>query len=94
MEFQFGTETRDQYCSMELAAAAHKLVTEAFPVKEGENVLITADSSSDARVVDATACAVKVAGATPVVCWFPQLPEPMQQPPALAGTHSSVHFLC
>lgn len=82
MEFQLGTETRDKYCAMELVAAAHKAVTEAWPVRPGQNVLITADSSSDSRVVEATAGAAMAVGGIPVVVWFAQLPEPMQQPPA------------
>ena len=40
-------------------------------VEKGENVVITADSSSDQRVVEATANAVFSVGANPVVIYYP-----------------------
>ena len=55
MEFAIGTEPRPEYLSYELAKSARMLVEEIFPVAKGENVLITADTASDSRVVDATA---------------------------------------
>jgi len=82
MEFLLGTETQDGYCRMELAAAAHKLVSDVTPVKPGQNVLITADGASDARVVNAVAGATMAAGGVPVVLWYPIMPAPMQEAPA------------
>lgn len=82
MEFALGTEPRSEYYQLELAHAAHKLVTEVRPVRPGQQVLITADTASDMRVVRATAAAVHTVGATPCVIWYATLPEPMQPPPA------------
>jgi hypothetical protein len=58
MEFALGTEPRNEYYEIELAHAAHKLVTEVRPLQPGQQVLISADTASDARVVRATAGAV------------------------------------
>ena len=45
------------------------IVKELFKVKPGENFVITADSRSDERVVNATARAIYAAGAKPMVIW-------------------------
>jgi len=58
----------------ELAEAARRLATKILGVKPGEEVVITADSGSDWRVVTATAQAIKLAGGKPVVLWF-NMPE-------------------
>ncbi len=85
MEFTLGTEPRTEYYEIELAHAAHKLVTEVRPVQPGQQVLISADTASDARVVRATAGAVYSVGGVPTVIWYPTLPAPMQEPPAPLG---------
>jgi len=90
--FTLGTEARDEYYAIELARAAHRLVTKVRPVEAGQQVLITADTASDARVVQAAAGAVYAVGGVPTVVWYPTLPEPMQAPPtpvsnAVLGTH-------
>lgn len=54
---------------MELAQAAYKLVKEVLKVSKGEEVVITADTMSDWRVIEATANAVKIVGGKPVVIW-------------------------
>ncbi|HWQ17955.1 MAG TPA: hypothetical protein VNL13_09020 [Sulfolobales archaeon] len=54
----------------ELAEAARKLVDKVLHIRPGEEVVITADSGSDWRVVVATAQAVRLAGARPLVLWF------------------------
>ncbi|MDH4208146.1 MAG: hypothetical protein OEV76_04660 [Anaerolineae bacterium] len=77
-----GTESRREYKRLELAAAARKVVEVAMPVKPGEQVVITADTSSDERVVWATAQAVYAMGATPSVIWYEALPNPCMDPPA------------
>ncbi|MEM3617745.1 MAG: aminopeptidase [Candidatus Bathyarchaeia archaeon] len=59
-----------QYYEYELAKAAHKLATEMFKLKPGETFVITADTESDPRVVDATAGAAFAAGAKPMVIWL------------------------
>ncbi|MGQ9746690.1 MAG: hypothetical protein ACUVQZ_02845 [Candidatus Caldatribacteriaceae bacterium] len=55
----------------ELSKAALILTQELFKLKEGETFLITADTESDERVVDATAGAAFALGAKPVVVWIP-----------------------
>lgn len=71
MEFALGTETQREYLSVEVAAAARKLVEQVMLVRPGEQAAITADTSSDPRVVEATASAAYAAGAVPVVLWYP-----------------------
>jgi leucyl aminopeptidase (aminopeptidase T) len=91
--FAQGTEPRDEYYEYELAHAARRLVTEVRPIEPGQQVLITADTAADARVVRATASAVYSVGGVPTVVWYPTLPEPMQEPPtpvAKAATGADV----
>jgi len=54
----------------ELAKAADILTRELFKLKPGETFVITADTESDARVVDATASAAFAVGAKPMVIWL------------------------
>jgi len=70
MEFVLGTESLRDYLSYEVAAAAQKLVRDVMLAKPGEHVAITADTSSDGRVVEATAKAAYAAGTRPVVLWY------------------------
>ncbi len=70
MEFALGTETLREYLSYEVAGAARKLVADVMLAKPGEHVAITADTSSDPRVVEATAQAAYAAGAVPSVLWY------------------------
>ena len=81
MFLSFGTEPTQAYYSFELAQAANKLVTEVRPLRKGEQVLITADTASDLRVIMATAGAVLAVGGVPTVAIYPTLPAPMQAPP-------------
>ncbi|MEM3627399.1 MAG: aminopeptidase [Candidatus Bathyarchaeia archaeon] len=60
-----------QYYEYELAKAAHKLASEMFKLKPGETFVITADTESDPRVVEATAGAAFAVGAKPMVIWTP-----------------------
>jgi leucyl aminopeptidase (aminopeptidase T) len=57
------------YYEYELAKAAHKIVSEMLNLKRGETFVITADTESDHRVVDATAAAAFTVGAKPLVVW-------------------------
>lgn len=81
MSASLGTESLPEYYAWELLQAANKLVTEIRPVAKGQQVLITADTAADLRVVRATAGAVIIAGAVPTVIVYPTLPEPMMEPP-------------
>jgi leucyl aminopeptidase (aminopeptidase T) len=54
----------------ELGRAADILTRELFKLKPGETIVITADTESDERVVDATARAAFACGAKPMVVWL------------------------
>ncbi len=85
MALAIGTETGGEYRFLELAAAARKLLEEAMPVKPGEQMVITADTSSDERVVLATAQAAYALGAIPTIIWYETLPNPCLDPPPPVG---------
>ena len=51
MEYPVGVEMSNTYLSFEVTSAALKLVRDFMLVKEGENVVITADTSADFRVL-------------------------------------------
>lgn len=55
---------------LELAEASFKLVRDVMKVREGEDVVITADTGSDWRVIESTAQAVMVVGAKPITVWY------------------------
>jgi leucyl aminopeptidase (aminopeptidase T) len=72
--------TRDWYW-IEMGRVGRKLVNEFFPVKEGENVVVTADSMSDTRVVQETVKAIYAAGAIPTLIVHPITKEATSDPP-------------
>ncbi|GAH06152.1 unnamed protein product, partial [marine sediment metagenome] len=74
----------------ELMHAAYKLVTEMRPIRPGQQVLITADTASDKRVVQATASAVYTVGGVPTVVTYQTQDEPMQEPPRPVSAAASV----
>jgi leucyl aminopeptidase (aminopeptidase T) len=82
MEVHSRVESRREYLALEAALGARKLIEEVMLVKPGENVVLTADTSTDARVVDATAEAAYAAGATPTVLWYETRPSSATEPPA------------
>lgn len=63
----------------ELAKAARVLVEELMGLKAGETFVITADTLSNERIVNATAAAAHAIGAKPMVIWTatPDGPGPM-----------------
>ena len=75
----------------ELGKAADILVKDLFKLKEGETMVITADTESDERVVNATARAVFAAGGKPMVIWLAsplgvgKAADPMFPTESLAG---------
>jgi len=85
VELLIGTEGRNEFLSFELAKSAKELVENVMLVKEKENVVITADTSSDERVVRATANAVYTAGAIPIIIWYETRPTPIIEPPKPVG---------
>ena len=54
----------------ELGKASKIITEELFNLKPGETFIITADTESDPRVVDATASAAFAIGAKPMVIWM------------------------
>lgn len=75
----------------ELGKAAEILTRELFKLKAGETFIITADTESDERVVDATARAAFAAGSKPMVIWLAsplgvgKAADPMLPQEALVG---------
>jgi leucyl aminopeptidase (aminopeptidase T) len=59
-----------EYYEYELGQAAHKIASELFKLKAGETIVITADTESDRRPVEALATAAFTVGAKPMVVWL------------------------
>ncbi|MGA9350236.1 MAG: hypothetical protein WBW48_15745 [Anaerolineae bacterium] len=81
MELALGTEPTRTYLAFELARGARTLIEDVMLTKPGEQVVITADTSTDWRVVEATAQAAYAAKATPTVVWYESRPGPVIEPP-------------
>ena len=75
-------EARDEYYAFELARAAWVLVRDILDVKAGQCVILTVDTQTDSRVVDATAKAVYAAGASPIVVSYHTQRAPQMELPA------------
>jgi len=82
VEYKIGTETHNSFLNFELANSAKKLVKDIMLVKDKETVAITADTSSDWRVVQATANAVYCVGAEPVAILYETRPNVSMEPPS------------
>ena len=80
MEYPIGVEMSNTYLSFEVTNAALKLVRDFMLVKEGENVVITADTSADFRVVEAVAGAAYSVGANPVIIHYPTSGKAYEEP--------------
>lgn len=80
-----------KFYEYELGKAADRLVKDMFKLKEGETIIITADTESDESVVNATARSAFAAGAKPMVIWLPsplgvgKAADPMLPVDALTG---------
>ncbi|HUK50630.1 MAG TPA: hypothetical protein VLV18_06295 [Terriglobales bacterium] len=59
-----------EYYEYELGQTAHKIASELFKLKTGETIIITADTESDRRSIDAVATAAFAVGARPMVVWL------------------------
>jgi len=57
------------YYEYELGKTAHKIASELFKLKPNETFIITADTESDPRAVNAMATAAFAVGAKPMVIW-------------------------
>ena len=85
MEFNLGIEPRDEYLSFELAKGAMTLAKDIMLIAPGENVVISMDTSTDKRVVDAVAGAVYSIGGVPAVINYPTAKNTGLEPPAPVG---------
>ncbi len=82
MDLKIGTEVAGEYYAFEVVAAARKLVQDIMLTQPGEEVVISADTASDWRVVTATAQAVYAMGARPTVVLYETQPTAQMEPPA------------
>lgn len=80
MDYPIGVEMAKDFLSFELSQGAMKLVRDVMLVKSGENVVLTADTSSDRRVVEAVANAVYTVGANPVILYYPTSGKAFEEP--------------
>lgn len=80
MNYPIGIEMTGDYLSFEVPKAALKLVRDVMLIKEGENVVITADSSTDRRVVEEVAKASFSIGANPVILYYPTSYKAFEEP--------------
>ncbi len=90
MEYPIGIEMSANYLSYEVSKAAYKLVKEVMLVKEGENVVVTGDTSTDQRVIDAIMNATYTVGANPVLVYCPTNPDAYAEPIAPIGAAVAV----
>lgn len=90
MEYPIGIEMTKDYLSFEVSRAAYKLIKDVMLVKPGENVVITGDSSSDKRVLDAVANAAYTVGANPVLLYYPTSSVSYMEPIKPIGNAVSV----
>jgi leucyl aminopeptidase (aminopeptidase T) len=94
MPYSFNVENNTRI-GVELTRAAHRLVRYIRPIEKGHQVLISADSSTDMRVVEATAQAVYSAGGIPTIIFYPASYMPMQtvsEPLIGAASRAEVWF--
>lgn len=85
MILNLGIEPRDEYLNLELMKGAFTLVRDVMLVKEGENVVISGDTSSDKRVIDAVAQATYALGGVPSILMYATAPNACLEPPAPIG---------
>lgn len=80
MEVVSRIEARSEYLSFEASLGAKKLIEEVMLVRKGESVVITADTSSDQRVVELTAAAAYAVGAYPTIVRYETRTMSAQEP--------------
>lgn len=78
MEFVYKVEDKPVYDGYELTRAAYILISELRPIEKGHQVLISADTTSDMKVIEATAQAIHAVGGIPTIIVYPAIKEPMQ----------------
>ncbi len=80
MEYPIGIEMTQDYLSFEVYKSAYTLLKDVMLVQKGENVVITGDSTSDRRVIEAVANQAYAIGANPVVIYYPTSPVAYTEP--------------
>ena len=90
MEYPIGIEMTPDYLSYEVSKAAYKLVKEVMLVEPGENVVVTGDTSTDKRVLDAIMNAAYIVGANPVLVYCPTTDAAYAEPVAPLGNAVAV----
>ena len=90
MEYPIGIEMSKEYLAYEVSKAAYKLVKEMLLVQPGENVVVTGDTSTDQRVVDAIMNAAYILGANPVLVYVPTNEKAYAEPIAPLGNAVAV----
>lgn len=81
MEFDKAMESAPEWYWIELPRVANKMLTEFFPIKTSEQVVVTADTQSDWRTVQAVVRAIYALGATPTLVLHPTTPVASSDPP-------------
>ena len=92
MELRLGFEPRDEYLAYETWKGAMVLLRDVMLVKPGENVLVTGDTSSDKRVMDAFSAAAYALDAIPVCITYPTAPLSLLDPPKPIQAYSQGVF--
>lgn len=82
MKYPIGIEMTEGYLAYEVQGAAMKLVKDVMLVKNGENLVITADTSTDMRVVEAVMQAAYTVGAFPILIKYPTTGKAFEEPTA------------
>lgn len=80
MKYPIGIEMTENYLSCEVRLAAMKLVRDVMLVKPEESVVITADTATDMRVVNAVMDAAYSIGANPVLIKYPATGKAFEEP--------------
>jgi leucyl aminopeptidase (aminopeptidase T) len=81
MQLDKALEPTPEWYWMELGRVGRKIVEEFFPIKPGENVVVTADTISDWRAVEETVKAIYAIGAIPTLIVHPTTEVATADPP-------------
>jgi len=81
MEFDKALEPTPEWYWIEMGRVGRKIVEEFFPIKPGENVVVTADTIADWRAVQEMVKAIYAVGATPTLIVHPTTEVPTSDPP-------------
>ena len=85
MELDKALEPTTEWYWIEMGGVGRKIVQEFFPIRPGENVVVTADTISDWRAVQETVKAIYAAGAIPTLIIHPTTDVPTSDPPPPVG---------